>query len=538
MLKEIKCNHFQEKSIKFSNGLNTVLGDNFSTNSIGKSTLLMIIDFVFGGNSFLSLDSGSIKVLGDLSFEFKFEFKSQSFYYTRTTKDPGLVSVCDKDYNFLSEISITQFTDNLKEKYQIENKYLTFRSIVGLYSRIWGKENYNVNKPLQSFLKDKEPQAIMNLIKLFNLYDSIAETEIKIKNQEDSKKVIEGIHKKNYIQKVTKTQFKKNQFDIEQIQKEIFDIKENLLQFTLNIEGLVSEEMIELKTEKTKLLEGQSTTQNKIRRLELNLERKSVKSKYFNKLSSFFENTNQDKIEEIETFHNKIGTILKKELTEAKKLLSIENQSFNNQIEKIDFKISNLLENVQSPSFIVEKLYDLTIESNKLETVNKFHQEKEDVVTEIETLNTSLQSTISIILKEIQEKINSEIIKINNDIHTKENKSPKLILLKKTYSFDHSGDTGTGKSFSNLIEFDLVILKLTSLPFIIHDSPLFKNIGDLTFEKIIEKYSSIEKQIFISVDGINKYSEGSIKILEDKKVIQLTDSKQLFDQDWRVKGKK
>ena len=36
------------------NGLNSILGDDVSTNSIGKSTLLMIIDFVFGGNTFIS----------------------------------------------------------------------------------------------------------------------------------------------------------------------------------------------------------------------------------------------------------------------------------------------------------------------------------------------------------------------------------------------------------------------------------------------------------------------------------------------------
>ncbi|XKW97888.1 hypothetical protein R8G64_05205 [Tenacibaculum maritimum] len=52
MLKEINCKHFIKNPLIFSNGLNTILGDNYSTNSIGKSTLLMIIDFVFGGGSY------------------------------------------------------------------------------------------------------------------------------------------------------------------------------------------------------------------------------------------------------------------------------------------------------------------------------------------------------------------------------------------------------------------------------------------------------------------------------------------------------
>jgi uncharacterized protein YydD (DUF2326 family) len=75
MLTEINCDKFIESPIVFKNGLNSILGDNYSTNSIGKSTLLMIIDFVFGGNTFIESNSGAINQLGHLTFKFKFEFK-------------------------------------------------------------------------------------------------------------------------------------------------------------------------------------------------------------------------------------------------------------------------------------------------------------------------------------------------------------------------------------------------------------------------------------------------------------------------------
>jgi hypothetical protein len=293
--------------------------------------------------------------------------------------------------------------------------------------------------------------------------------------------------------------------------------------------------MISLKTEKSKLLEVQSGIQNKIKRLELNLEQKGAKSKYFNKLSNFFENANESKISEIEDFHNKIGAILNKELSSAKKILEDENISFHKQIQQIDLKISSLLDNVNSPKFIVDKLYDLTIESNKLETVNKFYEEKVNVLREIKKLNTDLDSTITEILNVIQEKINSELVKVNSEIHEKNKKTPNIKLNRKSYLFDHSGDTGTGKSFSDLIEFDFVILKLTTLPILMHDSPLFKNIGDLIFDKIVQHYSKIDNQIFISIDGINRFKKETIDILTRKKVIQLSDNKQLFNKDWRIK---
>ena len=44
MLKEIYSSVIKQKTIKFHKGLNVVLGDNNASNSIGKSTMLLIID--------------------------------------------------------------------------------------------------------------------------------------------------------------------------------------------------------------------------------------------------------------------------------------------------------------------------------------------------------------------------------------------------------------------------------------------------------------------------------------------------------------
>ena len=44
-------------AIRFHSGLNTVLGTQTRSNSIGKSTFLMIIDYVFGGSDYLDTDA-------------------------------------------------------------------------------------------------------------------------------------------------------------------------------------------------------------------------------------------------------------------------------------------------------------------------------------------------------------------------------------------------------------------------------------------------------------------------------------------------
>ena len=60
MLIRIQCDKFMSNGvvrppIEFHPGLNAVLGDENRLNSIGKSTLLMIIDFVFGGDDVHSI---------------------------------------------------------------------------------------------------------------------------------------------------------------------------------------------------------------------------------------------------------------------------------------------------------------------------------------------------------------------------------------------------------------------------------------------------------------------------------------------------
>ena len=49
--------------IRFHHGLNVIMGMDLADNSIGKSSSLLAIDFIFGGNSYLK--SIAVKKLGD-----------------------------------------------------------------------------------------------------------------------------------------------------------------------------------------------------------------------------------------------------------------------------------------------------------------------------------------------------------------------------------------------------------------------------------------------------------------------------------------
>src|SRR5215471_7967263 len=98
MLLEIRCDKFRTTTISFNPSLNVVLGDENATNSIGKSTLLMVVDFVFGGNDLLLHNTDIITELGHHDYFFSFRFEEDTVRFRRGTFEPRIVYVCNAEY--------------------------------------------------------------------------------------------------------------------------------------------------------------------------------------------------------------------------------------------------------------------------------------------------------------------------------------------------------------------------------------------------------------------------------------------------------
>lgn len=534
MLVEIKSDIFRENKIKFHSGLNVVLGDEKASNSIGKSNLLLIIDFVFGGDTYLAHSKDVIKQLGEHSFYFCFKFDIE-YKFKRSTNDSKIIFKCDKNYNINDSISIENFTKFLQEKYEIDYSKTTFRALVGAYSRIWGKYNYDIHKPLKTYKDDaKEKDGINNLIKLFNRYDELNEINEKIKNDEEAKKALDGMYKNNYASKITKLQFKKNNEQIEAIKNEIEDIQNNILKYVLNIQEIVNKEVLSLKSEKNNLLSIKNNYDNQLLRINNNLKSEvNLNSKHLKKLQEFFPNSNIQEINKIEGFHTKIKKILSSEIESAKKVIEAEIANVDEDIKIIDIKIAEYFKNDTNPKHIIDKVYELTLQLNALQNTNKFYQEKEDKVDSIKSMKTNLSQKLNLITIEIKEKINTKMLEMNKEIYSNDN-SAVLNIVDYKYSLNKPNDTGTGTGETSLILFDLAIFELTNLPLLIHDMVVFKDIGINTMESLISLYNKNIKQIFISIDEHNKYTNVA-SILEDKKVIKLDSVNTLFKEIWNNK---
>ena len=140
-------------------------------------------------------------------------------------------------------------------------------------------------------------------------------------------------------------------------------------------------------------------------------------------------------------------------------------------------------------------------------------------------------------LTEVQQLLNNEINRRNDDVFNGIVKSPLITLRPKSYKYSCSDDNGTGSNYKNLILFDLSVLSLTCLPTLIHDTVLFKNIAVDVLEKLILQYNSFaSKQIFISFDNLSNFSERTSEVLRDSKVLELIPcGNELYSFSWNKK---
>ena len=112
MLREIYCEEFHQKYITFHDGLNVVLGSPKADNSIGKSTLMLIVDFAFGGNTYVEA-SDILQNVGEHSVGFKFCFDGKDYHFLRSIPKGIQFGNVMKDIQKLSQCQLETIASGL-----------------------------------------------------------------------------------------------------------------------------------------------------------------------------------------------------------------------------------------------------------------------------------------------------------------------------------------------------------------------------------------------------------------------------------------
>ncbi|PSU68278.1 DUF2326 domain-containing protein [Photobacterium phosphoreum] len=533
MLKEIRSENLIKNVIKFESGLNTLTGPDDGTNSIGKSSVLMLIDFVFGSDSFLEHCNDVIEAVGEITIEMDFEFNGVIHSFCRKTNESGKVFFISEN----KEISIDEYRSHLAKNYDFPESSNSFRSTVTCFSRIWGKDNYNPNLPLNAIPKEKYHAVRTRILKLFSLYEQVKELE-KEKNRLTSKnKTITGVFNDGYVIKNNKKELKNNKKRIIEIDIEIDELKKTIENFSLNAEIIVNENNLNLKKQKDILIKELYITKNKLLIVDGNLKfGTKVNKRNFERLKDFFSDINEDRIAKIESFHSGITKIMHKELKNEKKNLEVYISEIEKNINEINDVINESVSILEKPDGLIDKLLTLSIEEKKLTEEVKFSEIKSGIEKLIKSVSLKITDSISVSLEDIDSSVNDKVEEYINIYYDQDSIAPKLNLLESKYEFLHGKDSGTGKSYSNMIALDMSFLYLTYLPILIHDLIIFSNIEDHALEKIFKTYNESEKQIFIAIDKIQRFSPETVGLIFDKSFLDLNKDRLAFKESWKNKN--
>jgi hypothetical protein len=533
MLKQIKCSLFTEPVITFHNGLNTIVGDDDAANSIGKSTALMIIDFVFGGDDYMR-KSDAVHNLEPHEFFFSFVFGKEELFFMRSTSEYKYVYKCNSNFETGERISVEDFTALLKEKYEIPLADAKFRYIIGRYFRIYGRENLNEKKPIQYFDKETAADSIKSLVVLFDKYTLIKNLEIQLESLAEEKALLGGAMKKELIPNITKSLYKQNAKKIEEYNTELTALRNNIEGNLADIEAIVSKEILAIQKKRSEIAIQRNAIESRLKRTMENITNKKINIKSeLEEFMNYFPDFNVEQIKKIDGFHSSITKILKDELKETEKELKDKIADLNISIKEYDEQISEKLQVKNAPKIALNRVVELVASINQLTSENGFFTKKEQVEGSISSATKDLAELREKVLDEICGTINIEMNALNQKIYTDNRRPPIIAIHDKRYSFNTFGDTGTGTAYANLITFDLVLLSMTYLPALIHDLPLLKNIEDNAVSNIISLYDSFDKQIFIAIDKINTYGKETAELIMKNKVLKLSKDKLLFNKNWK-----
>lgn len=543
MLIEIKCDAFKtgaqeiRPAIHFHKGLNVVLGGNKADNSIGKSTFLLIIDFVFGGNQYPKSDS-AIEI-GEHTVFFTFQFGDEILSFGRNTINTTKIMVCNRNYEKEDEISLAAFTALLTEKYELPQNKISFRSMVGRFSRAYGKENCVVKKPLQYAPQEKVKNGIFALENLFEEYNTIAKYAAAVSLKQNEISFFNRANKEDNIYSIrTKSAYDTAKKEKKELLQEKKKLEVKMDSSASAVKTKNAHEAGNLRYNIEQHRKTISQIQTRLRILDQNINSEFLEAKRnIEKLHTFFPTVQLKELTQIENFHRKIRCIFRNELIAESEVLRMKMESVQLEIKKLENKIRLLREPLAiSPEefkdygALLAKIHTLDLQINRYE---KFVNIKNEFAIAKDDYEKIQEKALHI----IQEKINKQN-SIYTELVSKDAAYPPKItfLSPEKYTYTSLKDEGTGTAYREIIIFDLSILKLTKLPILIHDSFMFKNIEDEYIEQTLGLYSKSPKQIFIAFDGSTKYSKQVQSILSQNTVLMLSKGNELFGKSWARKS--
>ena len=545
MLVEMSSSVFKEKGkvrppIRFKKGLNVVLGKEDGENSIGKSSAMLAIDFAFGSKTYASSDG--VKHMGHHVINFAFQFDGDVHHFFRSTAQSDKVFLCNEKYEFREEWELHQFTDWLKVKYHIDFPDLSFRTTLSSFFRIYGKDNTDERRPLRGIRGQNMQKSIDMLVKLFNRYIDI---EPRKQGFDEATKKLEAYRAARKYRFVPDLVGGAKQY--EENVTAIRDLEMQLNTLIIGQSEKHSAEDIAKSQQKAKLMQYKLQIETDIQSAERRLKLVEMSLEYglypteadLSALAEFFPNVNLRKLYEVEKYHQKLAVILDKQFAEERSAVTTQIAVLQEQLAQIKQQIADMGYIGDLSKEFLDRHAEIKGRIDALRAQNEAYRTLVDLQESKKIADRLLKEGIRHILTEIQDEVNAKMKAFNDSLFTDRRQAPHLVFHEyNSYTFETPDDTGTGSNYKGMVLYDLAVLNLTALPAIAHDSLILKNIGDGAVDGIMQIYAQSDKQVFIAFDKQSAYRPMTQQILEDNRVLQLSDNGcELYGESWNKEKK-
>lgn len=544
MLTEIYCDKFKtggkegqiRPAISLDAGLNVVEGADNGSNSIGKSTFLMIIDFCFGGNDYVNVLKDVEKNVGHHTICFTFTF-DKPYYFARKTDEKDFVYVCNQGYVFTDKkLYIDDFCEFLKEKYSIPVLDLTFRSIVSRFMRIYNRQNLNELLPLRAHDNETEKQSLLEMTKMFNLYEPLKELTRISDEASEMDTTFSKAQEYKFLPKINASEFKTNEKRIEELRLEAETLADRSERGLLDLPAEKAEQIARLKEQITALKRNRSRFYNQLNAYNQDNEYEVVGLKSdFSELSEYFSNVIVENLTQIEEFHKKITSILRKEIKSSIQELWNNINLLNEAIKELENELSEIQQTTNVSRVVLKSYYTIEREIENLQKSNEYYLKKGELHKDAQEKGKDLADKTAVQIATLVAKINAKMVEINTEYYINETNSPILAIPSpKKYLFETPDDQGTGCRYKGMITLDMAILQLTSLPIIAHDSLMFVQMSYPRVERTFKLYNQItNKQIFVAVDRTTNLNDEAKQIIESHRKLYLSPGgNELFGWYW------
>ena len=549
MLVEVRCDKFisngkVREPIRFHTGLNVVLGDDNGSNSIGKSTFLMILDFVFGGTDYIQKCVDVQENVKEHTICFAFDFGGQMYYFSRNTVDYNRIVKCDAGYQALPDeepLSLQKYGEFLCEQYALLAEGTTWRGAIARFIRVYKRDTLDEERPLRSSKDESTAAAIQGYMRLFDRYSSV-EAQIKqaAKAEDEKETFRKSTQEYNHVRAAKNDKEKAaNETRIAELEQQEQALVDDSNRGLLDLDSMTAQRLSELNEALINYRRQRALVQtqlNSVRR-DMTGEKRSFK-RTFTDLEHFFPNEEFHTLEEIEHFHQKLTKILEQEFAETERSLATTYALLGREIATIQEQITEIKNVPNVSQAILKEFAQITTELNNLKKANENYDELQRLKQVAADYAETRDAVIANELLTIENTVNQEMRSINLEILGDATHMPPVLRLEKLnkYVFSTPNDGGTGAQYRGLITFDLANMAVAPIPFVVHDSVLLKNIERAVFAAIIKVYNNQSqrgKQVFLAYDTLDAYDKETRELVEENAVLRLSPGgNELFGWAW------